>query len=109
MANTGSRSVVEIMLASSAHSGAQASRTPAGQALMEREPETFKPPKRYSVPNPAESVKVKVQIMQRVKGGRVHLAGQKKMTQIRARAGAARVAGARRDPAAGRPRRSARS
>ena len=35
---------------------------------MEREPETFKPPKRYSVPNLPQSVKVKVQVMQRVKG-----------------------------------------
>src|SRR5262245_32278270 len=28
----------------------------AGQALTERDPETFKPPKRYSVPNPSERV-----------------------------------------------------
>ena len=45
----------------------------AGQALMERQPETFEPPKRYSVPNPPQGVKVKVQVMQRVKGGRVDL------------------------------------
>src|SRR5436190_23797533 len=36
-------------------------------------PETFKPPKRYTFPNPAEGVKVKAQVMQRVKGRGVHL------------------------------------
>ena len=34
----------------------------AGHALMEREPEILEPAKRYSLLNPAESVKVKVQI-----------------------------------------------
>jgi hypothetical protein len=47
---------------------------------MECYPETFKPPKRYTFPNPAEGVKVKVQVMQRVKGGRVDLAGLKEMS-----------------------------
>ena len=51
----------------------------AGQALMEREPDLFEPPKPYSVLNPAESVKVKVQVMQRVKGRRVDLADRKEM------------------------------
>ena len=49
---------------------------------MERKPEILKPPKRYSVPNPAECVKVKVQIMQRVKGGRTPFVGQKQMAKI---------------------------
>src|SRR5260221_10210103 len=60
---------------------------------MEREPETFKPPKRYSVPNPPEGVKVKVQIMQRVKGGCIDLPGREKVSQICPRAGSACVAG----------------
>jgi hypothetical protein len=47
---------------------------------MERSPETFEPPKRYSVSNLPNSVKVKVQVMQRVKGGRVDFAGGEKMT-----------------------------
>jgi hypothetical protein len=49
---------------------------------MERQPETFKPPKHYSVPNPANRVKVKVQVMQRVKGGGVDFPGLKKMPKI---------------------------
>src|SRR5215218_4752666 len=49
---------------------------------MEREPETFKPPKRYSVPNPPHGVKVKVEVMQRVKGRRRNLAGEEKMAEI---------------------------
>src|SRR5712691_6111449 len=63
-----------------------------GPALMERQPETFKPPEHYSVPNPPHGVKVKVEVMQRVKGCRVHLAGEEEMPQIRARGGAAGVA-----------------
>jgi hypothetical protein len=46
---------------------------------MEREPETFKPPEHNSVPNLPQSVKVKVQVMQRVKGGRVDLPGLEQM------------------------------
>src|SRR6185437_14964718 len=65
-------------------------------ALMERCPETFKPLKRYSVPNLSERVKVKVQVMQRVKGGRVDFAGLEKVPQISTRAGPARMATARR-------------
>lgn len=49
---------------------------------MEREPEILKPPKRYSVPNPAERVKVKVQIMQRVKGRRSSLVRDEEMTEV---------------------------
>src|SRR3954464_9921358 len=66
----------------------------AGQALVKREPETFEPPKRYSVPNPPQGVKVKVEVMQRVKGGRVDLVGHVQMAQIRARTGRAGVAAA---------------
>ena len=66
----------------------------AGHALMEREPEILEPPKRYSLLNPAQSVKVKVQIMQRVKGRRVHFAGKKKVPEVRTREGAAGVAAA---------------
>src|SRR5262245_43992550 len=58
-------------------------------------PETFKPPKRYSLPDTSYGVKVKVQIMQRVKGCRVDLAGDEQVPQVRARARAARVAVAR--------------
>jgi hypothetical protein len=61
---------------------------------MEREPEILEPPKRYSLLNPAQSVKVKVQIMQRVKGRRVHFAGQKKVPEVRTRERPARVAAA---------------
>jgi hypothetical protein len=55
---------------------------PAGQALMKRYPETFEPPKRYSVPNRHECVKVKVQVMQRVKRGRAHFAGHEEVPQV---------------------------
>jgi hypothetical protein len=54
----------------------------AGETLTEFQPETFEPPKRYSLPNPLQSVKVKLQIMQRVKGSRVHLAGHEEMPEI---------------------------
>src|SRR6185295_15896854 len=63
---------------------------------MERQPETVKPPERYSVPNPLQSVKVKVEVMQRVKGGRVDLVRHVQMPQVRARTGRAGVAAARR-------------
>src|SRR5205809_46359 len=63
---------------------------------MERCPETFEPLKRYSVPNLSERVKVKVQVMQRVKGRRVDFAGLKKMPQVRARTSPARITIARR-------------
>src|SRR6476660_1576352 len=59
---------------------------------MERCPETFEPLKNYSVPNLFECVKVKVQVMQRVKGRRVDFAGPKKMTQVRPGTGPAGVA-----------------
>src|SRR5262245_36093411 len=59
-------------------------------------PETFEPPKRYSLPDTPHGVKVKVQIMQRVKGARVHLSREEQMPQIRAGRGPARVALARR-------------
>ena len=52
---------------------------------MERQPETFKPPKRYSVPNPSHGVKVKVEVMQRVKGRRHDFSCEKKMAKIGAR------------------------
>src|SRR2546426_1952385 len=68
----------------------------AGQAVMERTPETFKPPKHYSVRNPAQSVKVKVEVMQRVKGRSVDFLCQEKVAQIRSRESAARVTPARR-------------
>src|SRR5215216_2487849 len=61
---------------------------------MERSPETFEPPKRYSVPNLPECVKVKVQVMQRVKGRRVDLVRLEQMPQICPGAGPAGVAGA---------------
>src|SRR5262245_51706080 len=59
-------------------------------------PETFESPKHYSLPDTAEGVKVKGQIMQRVKGGRVDLASPEEMTEIGPRTGAARVAAAQR-------------
>src|SRR3954447_3073480 len=59
---------------------------------MECYPETFKPPKRYTFSNPAKGVKVKVQVMQRVKGRRVHLPGHEEVPEIRARVMPARVA-----------------
>src|SRR5438552_16382793 len=68
----------------------------AGQAVMERSPETFKPPEHYSVLNPAQSVKVKVEVMQRVKGRSVDFLCQEKVAQIRSRESAARVTPARR-------------
>jgi hypothetical protein len=49
---------------------------------MEREPETFKPPEHYSVPNPSHGVKVKVEVMQRVKGRRRDFSGEKQMAEI---------------------------
>src|SRR5690242_5823167 len=64
----------------------------AGQALAERKPETFQPPKRYSLSDTVEGVKVKVQVMQRVKGRRVQLAGREEVAKVGARARPARVA-----------------
>ena len=49
---------------------------------MERQPETVKPPERYSVPNPTQGVKVKVEVMQRVKGGRVDIVRHVQMSKI---------------------------
>ena len=59
-------------------------------------PECFEGPKRYSVPDPPHGVKVKGQIMQRVKGTRGHLAGHVQVPQIGPRMAAAGVAAARR-------------
>src|SRR5580765_5952770 len=59
---------------------------------MERRPETFEPPKRYSVPNLSERVKVKVQVMQRVKGRCVDLAGPEKVPEVGPRKSPASVA-----------------
>jgi hypothetical protein len=42
---------------------------------MESLPEIFEPAERYSLPNPSHGVKVKAQVMQRVKGASGHLAG----------------------------------
>jgi hypothetical protein len=41
---------------------------------MKTLPEIFEPAERYSLPNPSHGVKVKAQIMQRVKGASGHLA-----------------------------------
>ena len=49
---------------------------------MERLPETLEPTELNSLPNPPHGVKVKVQIMQRVKGRRRHLAGHEEMPQV---------------------------
>src|SRR5262245_53344306 len=46
-------------------------------------PEGLEGSKRYSVPDPFHGVKVKAQIMQRVKGPRRHLAGHEQVPQIR--------------------------
>ena len=46
---------------------------------MQSLPELFERAKRYSVPNPSHGVKVKVEIMQRVKRAADDLAGEKKM------------------------------
>jgi len=67
---------------------------------MESSPETFKPPKHYSLFNPAQGVKVKVEVMQRVKGRRVDFLGHEKVAQICTRERAAGVAPALR---VGRP------
>ena len=63
---------------------------------METKPKIFEPAERYSLPNPPHGVKVKAQVMQRVKGASGHFACPVKVTQIGARKGAAGVAGARR-------------
>jgi hypothetical protein len=63
---------------------------------MELLPEIFEPAERYSLPNPPHGVKVKAQVMQRVKGGSGHLAGPIKMAQIGSRKGTAGIAPARR-------------
>src|SRR5712671_5904205 len=58
--------------------------------------ESFEPPKPKTVSNPAKGVKVKVQVMQRVKRRRVDLIGEIEMPQIGSRERPARVALARR-------------
>jgi hypothetical protein len=50
--------------------------------MAEIQPEAFEPPKRYSVPDAPHRVKVKVQIMQRVKGRSGDLAGVVEMPQV---------------------------
>ena len=52
---------------------------------MERQPETFEPPQHDSLPHPPQGVKVKVEVMQRVKARRRDLPGEKKMPEIGAR------------------------
>ena len=47
---------------------------------MELAAEFFKRAEHYSLPNPPHGVKVKVQIMQRVKGGRVDFTREEKVT-----------------------------
>jgi hypothetical protein len=79
----------------------------AGQALAKRYPEIFESSKHYTFPNPPQSVKVKVQVMQRVKGRGVDLAGQKEMAQIRTgtcAAGITVTGGVRRTIVFGMPR-----
>src|SRR6185436_6666729 len=49
---------------------------------MKTLPEIFEPAERYSLPNPPHGVKVKAQIMQRVKGGSGHFSRFEKVTQI---------------------------
>src|SRR5688572_14635838 len=63
---------------------------------METLPEIFEPAERYSLPNPGECVKVKAQVMQRVKGASGHFSGHIEMPQIGPRKGPASVATARR-------------
>src|SRR5215213_8111717 len=63
---------------------------------METLPEFFEPAERYSLPNPPHAVKVKAQVMQRVKGGSGHFAGLIKMPQIGPRKVAACITAARR-------------
>src|SRR5688500_4812258 len=63
---------------------------------METKPKIFEPAERYSLPNPPHGVKVKAQVMQRVKGAAGHFAGPVKVTQIGARKVAAGVTGTRR-------------
>jgi hypothetical protein len=47
-------------------------------------PEILERAEHYSLPNPPHGVKVKVEIMQRVEGGRRHLAAQEEVTEVRA-------------------------
>ena len=61
---------------------------------METLPEIFEPAERYSLPNPPHGVKVKAQVMQRVKGGSGHFLGLEKVVQIGPRKVAAGVAAA---------------
>src|SRR5688572_32868408 len=67
---------------------------PAREGLMELLAEFFKRAKRNSLSNPAHRVKVKVEVMQRVKGSRAHFAGDEKVAKVRARKVPARVAAA---------------
>src|SRR6476469_241987 len=54
----------------------------AGIGLEECLPELLEGPEHNSLSNPPHGVKVKVQVVQRVKGSRVHLAGDEKIAQI---------------------------
>jgi hypothetical protein len=60
---------------------------------METLPEIFEPAERYSLPNPLHGVKVKAQVMQRVKGGCGHLLRPEKVMQIGPGKSAAGIAG----------------
>src|ERR1700704_657875 len=62
--------------------------------MKELLPESIEGPKRYSVSDPPHGVKVKAEIMQRVKGTCGHFPSHVEMPQIRARMRAARVAAA---------------
>src|SRR5512142_3261288 len=56
-----------------------------GIALVERLLQAFKRAKHYSVPYSREGVKVKVEVMQRVKGRRADLFREEQVTEVRAR------------------------
>src|SRR5258706_3605452 len=62
--------------------------------MKELLPESIEGPKRYSVSDPPHGVKVKAEIMQRVKGACGHLPGHVEMPQIGARMRAASVTAA---------------
>ena len=56
--------------------------SPTRHALVKISPEILKPLKRYSVPNPPKRVKVKAQVMQRVKGGGIDFVSHVQVAQI---------------------------
>src|SRR5882672_6184349 len=93
MANTDPANIIVNLLGEPADASREGGTR---QAATEFQPETFKPPKRYSLSNPSDRVKVKVQVMQRVKGCPGHFSSEMKMAQIGPRVRATRVARARR-------------